>query len=313
MSEASRAVLSREEIDAILASAAEGAQGEEARVRHSAGATSNPDFTWTPLARALRDFGETQARNLSALYQHTVGFTLIDLRSLPASDFAAAMIGHDSAALLRFGAEQGVGALLIGRTLLYGWLTLSFGGHVAPAAPFVPNRRPSRIETRFLSGIASELCRQLETSLAPLGETRIELGPVLEPELVPTQTAPRLLAASFDARGFGNVARLRIALPESLFQHERPRRAAGGRGNAAVAPAPDLAARLQGMPLRLRAEVGSAELPLGRLRQLRAGDVLPLRPASAGGVLVRVEDEPKFRGVPGVMGARIAVRITERM
>lgn len=310
MSEAHRAVLSREELDAILASASEGAQGEEARYRHVAGATSSPDFAWTQLARALREFGEEQARDLSALYQRTLGFTLIDLRSLPTQDFAAAMIGHDSAVLLRFQPELGVGALLIGRTLLYGWLTMSFGGHVDSAPPFVPNRRPSRIETRFLSSIAAELGTRLGSVLARLGEARLELGPVVEAELVPTQTSPRLLVASFDARGFGNVARLRVALPESVFQSERPKLAPGRTGGAG---APELALRLQGMPLRLRAEVGSAELPLGKLRRLRAGDVVPLRPASAGGVLLRVEDEPKFRGVPGVVGARVAVRITERM
>jgi flagellar motor switch protein FliM len=311
MSEAHRAVLSRDELDAILASASEGAQGEEARYRHVAGATASPEFAWTQLARALREFGEEQARDLSALYQRTLGFTLIDLRSLPSQDFAAAMIGHDSAVLLRFQPELGVGALLIGRTLLYGWLTLSFGGQVDSAPPFVPNRRPSRIETRFLSSIAAELGTRLGSVLARLGEARLELGPVVEAELVPTQTSPRLLVASFDARGFGNVARLRVALPENVFQSERPKLAAGRAGGAG---APELALRLQGMPLRLRAEVGSAELPLGKLRRLRAGDVVPLRPACAGGgVLLRVEGEPKFRGVPGVVGARVAVRITERM
>jgi len=313
MSEASRAVLSREEIDAILVSASEGAQSEEARYRPGAGATSDPDFGWSPLARALRTFGEEQGRNLSAVYQRTLSFTLIDLRSLPAPDFAAAMIGHDSAILLRFQPELGTGALLVGRTLLYGWLTMCFGGQVDASPPFVPNRRPSRIETRFLGTIATELCRQLESALAGLSEARLELGPVLEPELVPTQTSPRVLAASFDARGFGNVARLRVALPESLFQTERPKRTPGGAASARGANAPELAERLQAMPLRLRAEVGTAELPLGRLRRLSKGDVLPLRPSATGGVLVRVEDEPKFRGVPGVVGARLAVRITERM
>jgi flagellar motor switch protein FliM len=311
MSEATRAVLSREEIDAILASASEGAQGEEARFRPGAGATANPDFAWTPLARALRGFGEEQGRQLSTAFQRTLGFTLVDLRSLPAADFAAALVPNDSALLLRFEPNLGTGVLLVGRTLLYGWLTLAFGGHVdGSPPPVVPNRAASRIEMRFLSGIAEELCRLLGAALARLCEGRLELGPALEAELLPSQIAPRLLVASFDARGFGNVARLRVALPESLFQNERPKRGAGRPAGAVV---PELAERLQAMPLRLRAEVGRAELPLGRLKGLRAGDVVPLQAASPGGVLLRVEDEAKFRGVPGVVGARAAVRITERM
>ncbi len=221
------------------------------------------------------------------------------------------MIGTDSAVIVRFGEDAACGALLIGRTLLYGWLTLSFGGEVDSAPPFVPNRRPSRIESRFLARISAELVRQLEESLAGLCETKLEAAAMLEPELVAAHTAPRLLVASYDARGFGNVARLRVALPESLFDHARPGRAAARATGGARRV--DLAERLQTMPLRVRAEVGVAALPLGRLRELRAGDVLPLRPASPGGVVVRVEDEAKFRGVPGVVGARLAVRITERM
>lgn len=310
MSETSHAVLSREELDAILASAAESAEFEETLRDPKAGATTHTQFVWTPLARALREFGEVQARNLSAQYQRTVSFTLIDLRSLPADDFAAAMISHDSAILLRFQPELGVGALLIGRTLLYGWLTMSFGGQVEPTPPFVPNRRLSRIEGRFVGTIAEELRRQLELSLAGLTEARFEMGPILEPELVPTQTSPRLLVATFDARGFGNVARLRVGLPESLFQSERPKRSAPRVLGKSL---PELAERLQAMPLRLRAEVGSADLSLGRLQRLRKGDVVPLRPAAPGAVLVRVEEEAKFRGVAGAVGSRLAVRITERV
>jgi len=311
VSEASREVLSREEIDAILVSASEGAQGEESRLRRGPDAPEGADFARTPVARALRDFADEHSRQLATLYQRSIALVLTDLRSLPAGDFAAAMIDHDSPLLLRFEpSDQGAGALLLGRTLLYGWLTLGFGGQIDLSIPTVPERRLTSIEARFLAAAANEIVRQLETSLSTLTAARVRLGPVVEPQLLPSQTAPRLLVASFDAGGFGNVARLRIALPEGLFQADMPSRR---RPPAASSGSRELAERLHAMPLALRAEVGSAEIPVARLRALHAGDVVPLRPACRGDVLVRIEGEPRFGAVTGSVGKQLAIKITERM
>ena len=42
----------------------------------------------------------------------------------------------------------------------------------------------------------------------------------------------------------------------------------------------------------------------------REGDVLPLTPADPAGLIVRVEDEDKFRAVRGTVGQRVAVQVT---
>jgi flagellar motor switch protein FliM len=297
------AILTREELDAVLAAVAGG--GDDARVHRDAGATDSPRFAWGPLARALREFGESTGRSLSTLFQRPLSFPLIDLRLLPADDFAAAMLSTDAPALVRFQPQGSTGAVMVGRTLLYGWLTLRFGGSLEATPLHVPTRRLSHIERKQVLRAVSELTERLAPSLSSLVATQLEIGALVEPELLAPKVAPRLWVASFDARGFGEVGRLRVALPDALLasaREERPARARGALGE-----------HLAEAPLRLTAEVGGAQIPLRRLGELRVGDVFPLTPAAADGVLVRVEGQPKFRGMRGQLGAQLAVRITERV
>ncbi len=304
MSDAPQQVLTREEIDAILASVAS-ASSDDPRSRRLAGSTEAQTFAWTPVARALRDFGEESGRRLSSVYERTIAISLLDLRSLPADDFAAAMLPTDAPVLLNF-EPGGAGALLIGRTLFYGWLTLGLGGEIDASPLYVPNRRLSRIELRHLQVATKELAQLLSTALAPLLATRIEVGAKLEPELAAAALAPRLWVASFDATGFGELARLRVALPDGILGREREARPTA-RGSSAVAE------RIREAPVELRAEIGSAELKLGRLRELRCGDVVPLRPSAQGALLVRIGGEAKFHATRGALGARLALRISERL
>ncbi len=307
MSDSANAVLSREELDAIFATvSASGA--DDARTRRTSGATDAPNFVWSPLARALRQFGEESGRSLSTLFQRTIALSLIDLRSLPADDFAAAMLTTDAPVQLRFEPSGLAGAMLIGRTLVYGWLTLCFGGDVDASPLFVPSRRYSRIELKQLRGAVAEFTDRLASSLQPLAETQIVAGAIAESDLIAAEVAPRLWVASFEATGLGELARLRIALPDALFARGREAaRAPAAKGQSAIGE------RLHEMPVQLRAEVGSAELSLRRVRDLRVGDVVVLRPATADAVLIRVEGEPKFRASRGQVGPRLAVRITERL
>jgi flagellar motor switch protein FliM len=55
------------------------------------------------------------------------------------------------------------------------------------------------------------------------------------------------------------------------------------------------------------------ELPLRRLASLQVGDLLPLEAADGEGLVVRVENEPKFRAERGSVGKRLAVQLLERL
>lgn len=66
------------------------------------------------------------------------------------------------------------------------------------------------------------------------------------------------------------------------------------------------------VPVTLRAEVGSVELPISRILALKPGDIVGLGAPASTGVNVFIENTPIGRANPGSHGAHRAVQIAER-
>ncbi len=306
MSEAERdeRILSREELDAILEGAAESrAAGRGAPFRADRNALQT-----SALASALREFAEEQGRALSTVHQRSLEFSLMSWDPLGLSEFADSLLPEDRVVLLELEPERALGCLLLGRPLLFGWMTLAFGAPATlPRFP-IPQRAYTRIEGRFLLRAAGELADQLESTLSRRRPLTVRVAEVVEPRLLPRQSSERFRMASFDVSGLGDVCRLRLVLPEGLL--DRDSDAAAAERASAWSPVRE---RMLKMPLRLCIEAGNVELPLSRLASLQVGDVLPLEAADAEGLVVRVESEPKFRAERGSVGQRLAVQLLERL
>ena len=65
--------------------------------------------------------------------------------------------------------------------------------------------------------------------------------------------------------------------------------------------------------LGLRSPRSSIEMSLAELTNLRTGSIIPLDATESGDLLVKVEGQPKFRGVRGAVGNKVAVQLTERL
>ncbi len=305
MSERYQEILTREELAAILAS-----EGTEADF-------SGPPAAWQqarapmhrtgPLARALSRFADEQSRQLSTLHQRAIRFSLLGCESALTAEFAGSLISSDRAVRIARPQQAHAGAILIGRSLFYAWLTMSLGGP-ADTPLLIPHRPYSAIERRFLRVFARELSRQLERAFQDIEPLQIDVTDILEPEMIPEALPPRLWVACFDVSGFGDVVRLRIALPTSWID-------ALERAGDVAGPQRDdfLKSRLRDTPLAIRAEIGNAELALRELTELAVGDTIPLRAADGGSILVRLEDHPKFRAVLGSVGSRLAIRVVEEI
>lgn len=63
-------------------------------------------------------------------------------------------------------------------------------------------------------------------------------------------------------------------------------------------------------PVEVAAVLGETTITVDELLRLRPGDVLVLGPQAATTATLRVVNQPKFSGVPGVVGGKMAVRIT---
>jgi len=298
-------LLSREELDALLSQVHDpatdphedffGAAADDARLRGR-------------LASALPDFASEEARRLSTEFQRPIEIESFGVERVTRRQFAAATIELDEVASLDLQPDNARGALLIGRSMFFGWLCMVLGGQTDLGLG-TPDRANSAIERRFLRHLAGELVAQLERCLAGVPPVRIAVRDLVAPGELLGDPDERLCLASFDVRGFGDVARLRLALPsawlERLESDASP--AARASGSAAVNEL------VKEVPLRLRAEIGAAELSVRRLVELREGDTLALEPPTGGQVLVRLEDTARFTATPGSVGSRLAIRLVDEV
>ena len=78
---------------------------------------------------------------------------------------------------------------------------------------------------------------------------------------------------------------------------------------------PEIRARIEGnlkrAPLTVTAELGGATITVEEVVRLQEGDVLLLDPGAVRSVRLRIVDQYKFKGVPGLVGGRLAVQVTE--
>jgi len=297
-------LLSREELDALLASVVESGAGEGAV----------PPFRETPSARLaavsriVAEYAEEHARSLSALHQRSIEVVPMGLQELTLREFAGSLLPVDRVVVgqLRPGGH-GI-HIAVGRSLLYAWLGLAFGAPPGLPRTPLPERPYTRIEERFLLRAARDVAQQLASALRQRGPAEIDDLSIAEPEMLPGEGLDRHLVASFDVRGLEDLCRLRLALPAQAMELPGPALAAGRPHG----PSP-LEGPLLDTQVTVRVEAGVVSLPLGRVANLRVGDVLPLERTDPRGLLVRIEDEARFRAVRGAVGGRLAVQLVDRL
>jgi flagellar motor switch protein FliM len=108
--------------------------------------------------------------------------------------------------------------------------------------------------------------------------------------------------------------RVVFALPHALLESYRERLATGQYEEKATSDAGwkrALRVLMQEVPVDLVAELGRADLTLGRLLELSVGDVVRLDQASEKAISVSVDDVPKYRGEITVAHGNLAVELTD--
>jgi len=309
-------VLSREELDALLASLAdardlqEGGEGGVLPGRREirGGPADRARHTLYPfLARAVAQWAEVQARSLSAVFQTTISLSLSRWEELTLGDLADTIPSADVVAMMETGPPRGLGFLWLGRPLFFSLLALSFGARTPKAAAPVA-RSYTGIERRFYRRVADEMVARLNDSWVELMEARSRVLSVEGPERLYEESHERVMLATVDVHGLADFGRLRLALPPAPFQplaHTTARVEPSRRADVELA--------VREMPVSVRVEGGATELTLRDLSNLEVGRILPLDSETPGELLVRVEGRPKFRAVRGAVGSRLAVQVTDRV
>jgi flagellar motor switch protein FliM len=258
--------------------------------------------------RALEVAAERHARTLSTLYQAIIRISCLSDESVEGAAFVSGCEPEELVPVMSFDGIREKGFLRFERPLFYAWLNRAFGAR--PSVPSaIPERALSRIEERFLLRIARDWAEQFAASAADWKPLSITVETAASPlKLESALSTGPYRHATFLVEGFGEPGHIHCLFPAALVGAALAPVEAG----AAVAHrgVPGLVGQT---PVSLRAQVATGKIALSEIARLRTGDVLPVDGQGDGGLLIYVEGRPKFRGVPGAVGARRAVRISERV
>ncbi|MFZ5673483.1 MAG: FliM/FliN family flagellar motor switch protein [Pseudomonadota bacterium] len=197
-----------------------------------------------------------------------------------AGDVLAAHSESIATAALR--AAQWDSSLLAGldRDFLYSLVDVIFGG-VGAETPFRPERNLTRIETEVVKVVFGQMTRTLERSFGQTGAVsfsveRTDVPPAYDVIGRPSSVIAVVTVELACAAGGG---RMFIAVPQSAFVFLRPPQA---RKQAAAALALDpqwrslLGNRLYGADVTMTAVLGSKQMTLGEIADLRLGQIIEI-------------------------------------
>lgn len=306
--EEEEAVLSNEELEALLEKLSDKAGGSAWAGNARKDVASEEKLVSLALQRASEEFADRISRSMSNVFQVSIRFSLIDWRDSDPEEFEQLMVPTDRAVSFDVAPGAGRGVMLVGRTLLFQLLCLNFGASPGLKSTAPPLHPYTSIECRFYKNFAEDLLKRFGEAWSE--ETRIEtkIAGLIGRDHVREEAAEELYLATYDVSGFGEVCRLRVAVPKAAFEN----RVAAAREVTALSGAP-VEETVLDMELGFRAEIGSIQMSLRQFSSMSEGDVIPIDCIEGGELLATVGGVPKFHAIRGAVGRRLAVQLMDRV
>ncbi len=322
-------ILSREELDALLALLGEGEVEEDASsIADPLTLSRSGELTALQrgniaLYRIIERFGDDYGRMLSSVHQVRIRFGLKGWEEMSITDLTDLVLPTDRAVSIAFDAIPERGFILLSRPLLFNLLELSFGAQPDAMMSEMPRRPYTGVEELLIRRLAEDALEHLRNIWERTIPGEVTIAGLEPPSRLANEGPDRLLLATLEVEGLAEFSRLRLAIPFSLIE-------AAGQSAQQSAQDPVPANEVQeepmpsedlgntegdvlNTPVRLRVVAGTTNLNLSSLAELQVGDVIPLDNANLGELMVRIEGHPKFRAVRGTVGKRLAVQVTERL
>jgi len=204
--------------------------------------------------------------------------------------------------------------LAVSCSLLFTAIERIMGG---AGEPRDEERDLTEVEYAVVEDLVTHMLQDISGGFAELVEMDMEI--LARPrnlalaQVVGTQDV--VLCVHFQVSGENLAGDIRLAIPhESLAPYlEGIDQAGGGQKTGAESFREAIKVRLHDAGVKLSVELGKASIRLRDLMELRKGDLLVLDTRLGDPVVVPVEGKPKFQGVLGVRGRRLAVKVTRAL
>lgn len=182
-----------------------------------------------------------------------------------------------------------------------------------------PNHEFTDIELALLRNLGRTLLESLREAWLNLTEVDPRIEDITGSPSMAQVTAPSAIVVIvlLEVQIGDKLGTISLCIPHLVLEPVMQRLSAqvwvvSDRRRAATAETrAQIAGGLQRAPVRVTAVVGETSVTVDDLLRLQEGDVLLLGQGSVQTATIKVGDRQKFSGTPGLLGGRMAVKITE--
>ena len=318
-------ILSKEEIDALVAAVFEGTLIPEKELAKAGGVVENFD---------LLDIEEHRViPNLDIVYDGFIRYNrvtmsnrlgrMVDIKKDEArpfkfGDFLAALPSPVAMAIYKMEPLKGAALIAMDSTFVFTVVDSILGGSGVSSGQGM-NRLFTSIELRLVEKIVKDALADLEKAWAPLcpeinmSLLRLEMNPRLV-NIVPPEYQVVTMALKIQIEE--TVGNMLLAIPFMTIEPIRDKLKRGVQMDMlAVDPfwSYRMSEELLAAPLEISVEMGGATITMAELLELTPGDTIMLEASGKDELTVKVGGVEKFSGIAGVSGGNKAVQISRAL
>ena len=314
-------ILSKEEVEALLAAVFEGqidperelAKGEGGAITYDLFSADSQKGHVPNLDLIYDGFIRYHRVTLSNRLRRVVDIKKTSARTFKFDDFLQTLPSPVCMTLYKLDPFKGAALIAMDSAMVFTVVDSILGGTGTPAIP--GNRIFTSIELRLMEKVSRDILLDLERAWAPIHKVktnllRMEMNPRLV-NIVPAEY--QVVSMTLKIQIDDMVGDMIFAVPFMTIEPVRDKLRSGVQFEMmAVDPQWSfrLSEDLMEAPLEVSAEMGGAVITMAELLGLAPGDTIMLDSQSRGELLVKVAGVEKFMGVPGVRSGNKAVQIT---
>jgi flagellar motor switch protein FliM len=316
-------ILSQDEVDALLRGVQSGdINTEEAKQKIMSGIRPYDLSSQERIVRgrmpglemANERFSRFFRNSVSTLVMKFVDISIHNVGVVKFGEFMKTIPFPSSINMFKMEPLKGYSLLVLEAPLVFAFVEFFFGGASVRNVKS-EGRAFTSIEQRVIKKVVSMALQDLATAWAGISPIKPEhMGSEMNPQFVTIVTPSEIvikIEIHIEVEGF--TGKLFFCVPYSMIEPVKEKLYSGIQGDKFELDARwigRLKEILMTSFVEVSAEIGTTTVPFSDLMSLKEGDVLTLNTCATDDLIVKIEEVPKFKGLPGYSRGNQAIRVT---
>jgi len=315
-------ILSQEEVDSLLEGIEKGEVSTEEKkeekrediiVYDFRGEDTPSEVKLPGIIRINERFIMTLRSSLLNILRKDIDITLEKIRSMNFSDFSKYIPLPSSLNIFKINPLGGSGLLVLEGNLTFIFIDIFFGGRGISHVK-LEGRSFTPIEMKVIKKISKVMLENYESAWSEIYNVHLEYtGSEMDPQFVSIASPKeRIIVSEFTIYVEGTNGNLFICFPHSILDpimdKLKMRKAEAPTDNNCRKVLEEI---LKDIELDLVCILGNNTLSANELINLKIGDTIPINTKVKFPLIITVEGIPKFKGFPGSLNGRKAIKIAE--